>query len=323
MLKRIQYVFQDPYTALNPRKTVGQLVAQPIDHFYGLPRAEADARVVKVLEDVSLSAEFLNRYPDQLSGGERQRAAIARALAAEPDLLVCDEVSSALDVSVQATIIELLRRLQAEHRLAMLFITHNLALVRGIAQSVIVLSQGRVVEEGPVEEVFERPATLTRSASCRTRRGFPPRPPGEAGSYRRTRRAGPRRDEEGLMDRVEPAVGERGDDSALVPSTPTWRATPPPGSAASGCGSPSSPAVTSNEVADVLDAAGLASDQPGAERELGVRECARPGSGGPRRAYGRPVRQAAGAWRAAPGDGRGRHRQRPRARPGRAAPDAV
>jgi len=157
MLKRIQYVFQDPYTALNPRKTVGQLVAQPIGHFYELSRAEADARTVKVLEDVSLSAEFLNRYPDQLSGGERQRAAIARALAAEPDLLVCDEVSSALDVSVQATIIELLRRLQAEHRLAMLFITHNLALVRGIAQSVIVLSQGRVVEEGPVEEVFERP----------------------------------------------------------------------------------------------------------------------------------------------------------------------
>ena len=157
VLKKIQYVFQDPYTALNPRKTVGQLVAQPIDHFFGLARAEADARVVRVLEDVSLSADFLNRYPDQLSGGERQRAAIARALAAEPDLLVCDEVSSALDVSVQAMIIEMLRRLQAEHRLAMLFITHNLALVRGMAQSVVVLSQGRIVEEGPVEQVFEHP----------------------------------------------------------------------------------------------------------------------------------------------------------------------
>ena len=156
-LKKIQYVFQDPYTALNPRKTVGQLVAQPIDHFFGLARAEVDTRVVEVLEDVSLSADFLNRYPDQLSGGERQRAAIARALAAEPELLVCDEVSSALDVSVQAMIIEMLRRLQTEHRLAMLFITHNLALVRGMAQSVVVLSQGRIVEEGPVEEVFEHP----------------------------------------------------------------------------------------------------------------------------------------------------------------------
>jgi peptide/nickel transport system ATP-binding protein len=156
-LKRVQYVFQDPYAALNPRKTIGQCIAEPVDHFYGLARDEADARVVELLDEVSLSAAFLNRYPDELSGGERQRAAIARALAAEPELLVCDEVSSALDVSVQAIIIELLRRLQAERHLAMLFITHNLALVRGFAQSVVVLSGGRVVERGPVEEIFERP----------------------------------------------------------------------------------------------------------------------------------------------------------------------
>jgi len=113
--------------------------------------------VVAVLDDVSLSPDFLSRYPDQLSGGERQRVALARALVVEPELLVCDEVTSALDVSVQAIIVELLRRLQRERNLAMLFITHNLALVRSIAQTVVVLSEGKVVEQGPVEEVLERP----------------------------------------------------------------------------------------------------------------------------------------------------------------------
>jgi peptide/nickel transport system ATP-binding protein len=112
---------------------------------------------VAVLDDVSLSRDFLNRYPDQLSGGERQRVALARALVVEPELLVCDEVTSALDVSVQAIIVELLRRLQRERNLAMLFITHNLALVRSIAQTVVVLSEGSVVEQGPVDQVLERP----------------------------------------------------------------------------------------------------------------------------------------------------------------------
>ncbi len=156
-LQRIQYVFQNPHTSLNPRKTVGQIVEQPLDHFSDLPAKEREQRVVAVLEDVSLSRDFLTRYPDQLSGGERQRVALARALVVEPDLLVCDEVTSALDVSVQAIIVELLRRLQRERNLAMLFITHNLALVRSIAQTVVVLSQGSVVEQGPVEDVLERP----------------------------------------------------------------------------------------------------------------------------------------------------------------------
>ncbi len=110
-----------------------------------------------MLQDVALGPDYWSRYPDQLSGGERQRAAIARALVVSPDLLVCDEITSSLDVSVQATIIELLRRLQAERHLSLLFITHNLALVRSIAQSVLVLSKGRVVESGPVDRVFERP----------------------------------------------------------------------------------------------------------------------------------------------------------------------
>ena len=156
-LQKIQYVFQNPHTSLNPRKTVGQIVEQPLEHFENLSPKEREDRVVAVLDDVSLNRDFLNRYPDQLSGGERQRVALARALVVEPDLLVCDEVTSALDVSVQAIIVELLRRLQRERNLAMLFITHNLALVRSIAQSVVVLSEGSVVEQGSVEDVLEHP----------------------------------------------------------------------------------------------------------------------------------------------------------------------
>jgi peptide/nickel transport system ATP-binding protein len=158
VLQAMQYIFQNPYTALNPRRTIGSIVEAPLAHFApSMARSERDSRVTQVLEDVSLGPDFRNRYPDQLSGGERQRVAIARALVVSPSLLVCDEITSALDVSVQATIIELLRRLQAERDLALLFITHNLALVRSIAQSVVVLHEGRVVESGPVEAVFERP----------------------------------------------------------------------------------------------------------------------------------------------------------------------
>jgi peptide/nickel transport system ATP-binding protein len=156
-LRRMQYIFQNPYTALNPRKTIGQIIDQPLRHFVDLSRGERQERVRQVLSDVSLSEEFVDRYPDQLSGGERQRVAIARALAVEPDVLVCDEVTSALDVSVQAVIVELLRRLQRERRLSMVFITHNLALVRAIAQTVVVLSVGRVVEQGTVAQVLDEP----------------------------------------------------------------------------------------------------------------------------------------------------------------------
>ena len=157
VLKRIQYVFQNPYTSLNPRKTIGQIIAQPLEHFLDLSLQERSDRVIGVLDDVRLGRDFLERYPDQLSGGERQRVAIARALVVGPDLLICDEVTSALDVSVQAVIVELLRRLQHERRLAMIFITHNLALVRSIGRDVVVLQAGHVVENGPVDQVLGHP----------------------------------------------------------------------------------------------------------------------------------------------------------------------
>jgi peptide/nickel transport system ATP-binding protein len=158
VLRRVQYIFQNPYTSLNPRKTVGQIIDQQLKQVTGLSRRDRSERVADVLEDVSLGPDCLSYYPDQLSGGERQRVAIARALVVQPELLICDEVTSSLDVSVQAIIVELLRRIQQERHLAMIFITHNLALVRSIAQSVVVLRQGAVAESGPVEQILEHPA---------------------------------------------------------------------------------------------------------------------------------------------------------------------
>jgi len=155
--RQIQYVFQNPYASLNPRRTVGQTIARQLQLFFPGSRREVGSRVSQCLERVALSETAINRFPDQLSGGERQRVAIARALAAEPALLVCDEVTSALDVSVQAAIIDLLRDLRAEIGLSILFITHNLALIRNIADRVCVMTEGRIVETGTVTEVFEDP----------------------------------------------------------------------------------------------------------------------------------------------------------------------
>jgi oligopeptide/dipeptide ABC transporter ATP-binding protein len=156
----IQYVFQNPYGSLNPRHTVGQTIRQPLEVFGKASGAPANARVAEMLDRVSLPAGYADRYPDQLSGGERQRVAIARALACEPAVLICDEVTSALDVSVQAAIVELLAALQRDLGLAMLFVTHNLPLVRSIAQRVAVMSHGRIIELGEVDQILESPADL-------------------------------------------------------------------------------------------------------------------------------------------------------------------
>ena len=153
---RIQYVFQNPYSSLQPRRSVGESVARPLI-VGGASKTDAARRVGEMLERVALTAAYAYKFPDQLSGGERQRVAIARALVSKPEVLVCDEVTSALDVLVQASIVELLSELRRDLGLAMLFVTHNLPLVASIADQVAVLADGKLVESGPTERVLRFP----------------------------------------------------------------------------------------------------------------------------------------------------------------------
>jgi peptide/nickel transport system ATP-binding protein len=155
--KRLQYIFQNPYLSLNPRLTIEQIVKRPMELFGIASGKEATERVVDLLDQVALGPRMLKYQASRLSGGERQRVAIARALAAEPDVLICDEITSALDVSVQGSIVALLEGLRQERGISMLFVTHNLALVRSIAARVEILQAGRVVEAGSVVTVMETP----------------------------------------------------------------------------------------------------------------------------------------------------------------------
>jgi peptide/nickel transport system ATP-binding protein len=155
--QRLQFIFQSPYNSLNPRRTIAESVAAPLEQFFNRNARKRQQRVNTALEQVSLSSSLGQRFPDELSGGERQRVAIARALVCEPQVLICDEVTSALDVSVQAAIVRLLADLQAEQELALIFITHNLALVRSIADEVLVLSAGKIVESGRTRSVLGSP----------------------------------------------------------------------------------------------------------------------------------------------------------------------
>jgi oligopeptide transport system ATP-binding protein len=157
MRREMQIVFQDPYSSLDPRMTVGDIVAEPLEvHGVGSRRGRR-ARVRELLDVVGFNPDYGNRYPHEFSGGQRQRVGVARALALNPSLIVCDEPVSALDVSIQAQILNLLKDLQRDFGLTYLFISHDLAVVRGMSDDIAVMKDGKIVETGTADEVYEHP----------------------------------------------------------------------------------------------------------------------------------------------------------------------
>ena len=156
-LRQIQMIYQSADTALNPRQRVRDVIGRPLEFYLGLKGAERDRKVVELLEQIELSEEFVDRLPGELSGGQKQRICIARALAADPKLIICDEVTSALDQIVQEEILKLLLRLQQETNVTYLFITHDIATVRAIADEIVVMFQGKVVQQGLKTEVLAPP----------------------------------------------------------------------------------------------------------------------------------------------------------------------
>ncbi|MEM1058853.1 MAG: ATP-binding cassette domain-containing protein [Verrucomicrobiota bacterium] len=156
--KRLQIIFQDPYNSLNPRLSVADIIAEALEiHFPEMNRTERRDRVAELLTQVGLQRDHLDRYPHEFSGGQRQRIGIARALAVKPDFIVCDEPVSALDVSVQAQIVNLLQDLQEQMGLTYLFIAHDLAVVEHISDHVLVMTNGKIVESASAEAIYEDP----------------------------------------------------------------------------------------------------------------------------------------------------------------------
>ncbi len=155
--RHLQIIFQDPYASLNPRMTVGQIVREPLDTFNLAKGREADARVRELLETVGLSSRFIKRYPHEFSGGQRQRIGIARALAVDPAFIVADEPISALDVSIQAQILNLLERLQREKKLTYLFISHDLRAIRHVSDRIAVMYLGKLVEVADSRTIYDEP----------------------------------------------------------------------------------------------------------------------------------------------------------------------
>jgi peptide/nickel transport system ATP-binding protein len=156
-LRRIQMIYQSADTALNPRQTVRDIIGRPLEFYLGLKGSDNDKRVVKLLESIELDESYIDRYPSEMSGGQKQRISIARALAAEPDVIICDEVTSALDQIVQEGILQLLMKLQRDTNVTYLFITHDIATVRAIADEIVVMNKGKVVQQGLKSKVLNPP----------------------------------------------------------------------------------------------------------------------------------------------------------------------
>lgn len=156
-LRKIQMIYQMADTAMNPRQTVGEIIGRPLEFYHGLSGREKEARVLELLEMIELDESFYDRLPSEMSGGQKQRICIARALAAEPEVIICDEVTSALDQIVQEGILKLLMKLQEKHGITYLFITHDIATVEAISDEIVVMYMGEVVEQGPKDEIMTAP----------------------------------------------------------------------------------------------------------------------------------------------------------------------